>query len=216
MYNPHDYPPFAVTVDVVALCPASDGLSTVLVKRSEEPFAGLYALPGTFVGQQEHLIDAARRVLREKAGITRTYLEQLYTMGAPDRDPRMRVVSVAYLALAPAYAPVAPAGLFLLRPTALGGRQPEVALAFDHAELIATALGRLRGKLDYTEVGFHLLPRTFSLRDAQSVWERMMDGPVNKDSFRRKLLATGLLEATEERQSEVEHRPAALYMLKKS
>jgi 8-oxo-dGTP diphosphatase len=210
-YDSSQFPPFAVTVDVVALCPLDNTLGLVLVPRLEEPYLGLSALPGTFVRINEDLIDAAHRVLKTKAGVENIYLEQLFTVGRPGRDPRMRVVTVAYLALSPTLSPTPPARIVPLLSTPNQPRKPAEALAFDHEELITIALKRLRGKLNYTDVGLRLLPDTFTLRDAQTIWERILESPLNKDSFRRWLLASGMIRPTADRQQEVGHRPAVLF-----
>jgi 8-oxo-dGTP diphosphatase len=184
-------------------------------------------LPGGAVQGREPLLQAAQRVVREKAGLAGVYLEQLYTFSEPSRDPRDRAFSVAHLAL------VDPVRLRTLKPHAAetivarlgvpwagetGGpvaafleQGPAVPLAFDHADILGLAVKRIRGKLDYTPVGFQLLPETFTLHQLQKVHQAILGRPLNKDAFRRRMLATGQLEATGESQTEVDHRPAALY-----
>lgn len=207
------HPPFAVTVDLVLMTVADGILSVLLQRRVEEPFADQLALPGGFVGIEEALDDAARRVLVGKAGVAAqdsAWLEQLYTFGDPQRDPRMRTVSVAYFALLPhavlERAVTSKADL-ALRPVT----EPGEPLAFDHTAIIAAAHERLRGKLDYTPIAFALLPDLFTLRDLQTVHEAIIGTALNKPAFRRRMLDTGWIEATGERETETPFRPAELY-----
>lgn len=212
----------SVAVDVVLLSAFEGQLCTLAPRRAEHPFRGRAALPGGFVGLRESLDEAARRVLREKTGIGRVFLEQLYTFGAPRRDPRTRVISVAYYALVPRdRLPASESdGLATIRvpwkgeaggPVELWVDGGERRLAFDHAEILGMAVQRLRGKLDYSPVGFQLLPETFTLLELQRVHETILQQPLNKDSFRRRMLASGQLAATGEAQRGVGHRPAELY-----
>lgn len=209
------HPPFAVTVDLVLMTVADGTLSVLLQCRAEEPFVGTLALPGGFVGIGETLDEAARRVLGDKAGIGAqgtAWLEQLYTFGDPQRDPRMRTVSVAYFALLP------PAVLqeaassradLALRPVSAPGEP----LAFDHASITATAHERLRGKLNYAPIAFALLAELFTLRDLQIVHEAITGTTFNKPAFRRRMLDTGWIEATGQRESDTPFRPAELYRM---
>lgn len=222
-YDPAAFDRPSLAVDVVVLTVADGALRALLVRRSEPPFQGCRALPGGFVRIDESLDDAARRVLRDKGGLRDLWLEQLYTFGDPGRDPRMRIVSVAYVALvAPERMP--PTGgdravLPLTVPWAGEAGGPVEALeegrpaplAFDHARILGTAVQRLRGKLDWTPAIYALLPETFTLRDLQRVHETVLGAEVNKDSFRRKKLMSGELEATGERERDVVHRPAERY-----
>ena len=224
-YAPAAFERLSVAVDVALLCVEEGALRVAVVRRSTHPHRGRWALPGGFVGPKESLDAAAERVLREKAGLEAVFLEQLFSFGAPARDPRTRVISVAYYALVdPARFRVAGAeGLVLARvdvpwPGETGGPVVLVAdggealrMAFDHADILGMAVKRIRGKLDYTPIGFQLLPPTFTLRRLQEVHETLLGRALNKDSFRRRMLASGLLEATGERESEVGHRPAELY-----
>lgn len=210
----------SVTVDVVLLSIREGHLHTLLVKRAEHPFLGAWALPGGFVRMDESLDQAAARVLAAKAGLEGVFLEQLYTFGAPDRDPRTRVLSVAYYALVdPARFPEATLARIQVPWEGEEGGPVRVlssvgkplALAFDHGDMLALAVKRLRGKLDYSPVAFQLLPERFTLFQLQKVHETILGRKLNKDSFRKRLLAKGLLEATGEMQQDVDHRPAALY-----
>lgn len=210
----------SVAVDVVLLSAAEGHLWALLLARDSHPYRGRAALPGGFVGLDESLDSAARRVLAGKARIQGVFLEQLYTFGSTRRDPRTRVISVAYYALVPRNRLTAlPPGATVARlridwkgetggPVQLadGG-----AFAFDHADIVGLAVKRLRGKLDYSPVGFELLPDKFTLLELQRVHETVLGCQVNKDSFRRRMLASGLVAATGETQKEVVHRPAELY-----
>ncbi|MGV8083808.1 MAG: NUDIX domain-containing protein [Coriobacteriia bacterium] len=211
----------SVAVDVVLLTVADGVLRVLLVEREEPPQQGRWALPGTFVHMDESLEDAARRALSAKAHVGEgVFLEQLYTFGAPDRDPRTRVISVTYYALVDAER-LGSADLRRIRvpwegetggPVEVVSREGQpLPLAFDHAEILGLAVKRIRGKLDYSPIGFQLLPECFTLRRLQDVHETILGRPLNKDSFRRRMLASGQLEATGEREDDVEHRPAELY-----
>lgn len=226
-YDPGRFERLSVAVDVALVSAAAGALHTLVVRRGEHPARGTWALPGTFVGAAEPLEAAAARALSAKSGLSGLFLEQLYTFGDPGRDPRTRVVSVAYYALvdferfqqaARAQAEVAVGRLGVPWEGETGGPVELSAadgaplpLAFDHADILGMAVKRLRGKLDYTPVGFQLLPRSFTLLELQRVHETVLDRPLNKDSFRRRMLASGLLEATGERQADVDHRPAERY-----
>jgi 8-oxo-dGTP diphosphatase len=224
-YDPAAHERLSVAVDV-ALVAAVDGqLSTLLYRRDEHPGKGRWALPGTFVRPAEPLEETAARALRNKAGLSGVFLEQLYTFGDPRRDPRTRVLSVAYFALvdqarfqrAIATGRVVAARLRVPWRGETGGPIEAVGdagplpLAFDHAEIVGMVVKRLRGKLDYAPVGFELLGATFTLLALQRVHEAVLGRTLNKDSFRRRLLATGLLKATGKSQEGVDHRPAELY-----
>ncbi len=216
-----------VGIDVAALTAGGGGLHALLVRRDEEPQRGRWTLPGGFLAPDESLDAAAARVLRAKAALRRVFLEQLYTFGAPERDPRGRAIAVAYYALvAPERLRRAAAerdGEALARLEVawegeaggpVGARSPDgttLALAFDHSEILGMAVKRIRGKLDYAPIGFQLLPARFTLRDLQDVHEAVLGRQLNKDSFRRRMLASGQLEATGDRERSVGHRPAELY-----
>jgi 8-oxo-dGTP diphosphatase len=216
-----------VTVDVVLVSAAGGALRTLVLRRADPPARGAFALPGGLVGRGEPLDDAAARVLREKAGLAGVFLEQLYTFGAPRRDPRARVITVAYYALCDFDRFAASRGSTPGTSSAIiavpwegetGGpvelrdeAGAPMPMAFDHAEIVGMAVKRLRGKLDYAPIGFQLLPQGFTLLELQRVHETILGRPLNKDSFRRRMLASGQLEATGERQEDVDHRPAERY-----
>lgn len=216
-------PSLAVDVALLTVDPTGS-LATLVVRREQAPAKGRWALPGTFVRIDETLDAAAARALAAKSGLERVYLEQLYTFGALHRDPRTRVVSVAYYALVHASRLVEAAGDARLArievpwegetggavELSLSDGTP-VRLAFDHADILGTAVKRIRGKLDYTPIGFQLLPARFTLAALQRVHETVLGRPLNKDSFRRRMLASGQLEATGDREEGVDHRPPELY-----
>lgn len=213
-YDPADYPPFAVTCDVAIFTMAGGELSVLLVRRGEEPYAGQWALPGGFVGLRESADDAAHRELREETGLADVWLEQLGTFSAPGRDPRMRVVSVAYLALIAApHTPRAgtDAAEARYRRVADLAREP---LAFDHDEILAAALERVRSKLEYTTIATTLLPSVFTIGELRDVYEAVWSVDLDVSNFRRKVLATpGFVEQVEDADRRVSGpgRPAVVY-----
>lgn len=225
--DPRDYDRPSVTVDLVLLTVKERRLHVLLIRRDREPFKGRWALPGGFVRVDESLQAAARRVLRDKARLTNVFIEQLYTFGAVKRDPRARVITVAYFALvseAQTGAAIRQSPDLMLAPVAVawtgeqggpaGARSVDgkaLRLAFDHDEILGTAVKRLRGKLDYSPVGFELLPGEFTLRQLQEVHEAILDRKLNKPAFRRRMLDKGVLRATGRRETGVTYRPAELY-----
>jgi 8-oxo-dGTP diphosphatase len=222
-YDPAAFPRPSLAVDVVLLTVVDGSLKVLVVRREAHPFAGTHTLPGGFVGVDEELEAACRRVLRAKTGLVDVFVEQLHTFGAVDRDPRMRIVSVAHVALvdaarAPTDGPgrwatveVPDAGQPLAAGVGASLDDEPLRFGFDHAAIVAAALGRLRERLDSSAVGYQLLPETFTLRRLQEVHEILRGEPVNKDSFRRRLLATGQLQPTGVKERAVGHRPAELY-----
>lgn len=225
-YDPSQFDRPSVTVDVTLLAVQGEQLVTWLVRRKEHPYRGRWALPGGFVGIDESLDDAAARVLSAKSGVSDVYLEQLFTFGAPNRDPRMRVISVSYYALVDLQRLLARdhdrAGVCVGRLEVpwegqTGGavevrrEDSSLRLAFDHAAQIGMAVARVRGHLANTPIGFQLLPSRFTIRALQDVHEAVLGHTLNKDSFRRRMLASGELQATGEYQTDVGHRPAELY-----
>ncbi len=230
-YDASRYARPSVSVDVALLTVRDAALFTLLLQRERHPHRGAFALPGGFVGIDESLDEAAARALRDKAGVSDVFVEQLYTFGRPTRDPRTRVITVAYMALIDEArvradhdgATLAKLGVPWEGET--GGSvdayvehgdsfDERVELAFDHAEILGTAVKRIRGKLRYTPIGFQLLPERFTLRQLRRVHEAILGRPMNKDSFRRTMLASGDLEATGAR-SNGPGRPAELYRFQK-
>ena len=200
----------AVAVDVVILTVREHRLEALLVKRTHWPYVGAWAIPGCFVQPNESLEDAARRKLVEEGGARDVYLEQLYTFGEPGRDPRARVITIVYYALLrpdqlrpPTGEGVAEARLF----PAYG--VPD--LAFDHKSILDYSLQRLRGKLEYTMIGFQLLTEEFTLSELQDVYEAILNRPLDKRNFRKKLLLMRIVEPTSRTRMGGQHRPALLY-----
>ena len=252
-YDTSKFPHPSVAVDVALLTAREGELRVVLTQRDQYPDLGRWSLPGGFVNMDESLEEAANRHMEHKAGVRGVFLEQLYTFGHPDRDPRTRVVAIAYYALVHAdkllectrnqnviLAPLhvqekqakparakkegsegspkkrkkkKAAGQLRVAATDSEGRK--LRLAFDHAEMLKVAVERLRGKLDYAPIGFELLPREFTLRELQTIHETILGHAVNKDSFRRRMLATGLIAATGKHEPAVGHRPAELYRFRR-
>ena len=202
--------PVHVTVDIVIFTIRADRLNVLLVRRGVPPFEGRWAIPGGFVREAESLEAAALRELEEETEVRDVYLEQLYTFGEPGRDPRGRVITVAYYALIAAD-----------RPAPVGGSDAAAArwwstadlppLAFDHDAILKYAIERLRNKLEYTTVGFQLLPRKFTLTQLQRVYEAILDRQLDKRNFRRKIELLGILTPLKEWLREGASRPARLY-----
>jgi len=204
-----DYPRPSVTVDVIIFTLRGDDLQALLIKRKHAPFKGMWAIPGGFMGIDESLEGAALRELEEETSLRDVYLEQLYTFGNPARDPRGRVITVAYFALTPAGAVNLSAGddADQTRWWSVYDLPP---LAFDHAEILAYALQRLRYKLEYTAVGFELLPEAFTLSELQTAYEIILGEDLDKRNFRRKILSAEVIEETGDYRTG-EGRPAKLY-----
>ncbi|MCA9939750.1 MAG: NUDIX hydrolase [Anaerolineales bacterium] len=210
-YDPSKYDRPSVTVDVVVFTLQGDDLKVLLVRRKYKPYAGTWAIPGGFVHMSESLDDAALRELAEETGVTDVYLEQLYTFGEPDRDPRTRVITVAYFALVPYKAITLASPGDEASETAWFSLQALPPLAFDHQKVLDYALTRLRYKLEYTMVGFELLPDTFTLSELQRAYEIILGEALDKRNFRRKILSADIIEETGEMKTEGEGRPARLY-----
>lgn len=211
----YEYPRGALTVDCVVFGLDEEDLKVLLIERDLEPFAGQWALPGGFVRVEESLEEAARRELEEETGLKQVFLEQLYTFGDVGRDPRERVVTVAYYALVnirdhrvTAATDARDAAWFPV------SRLP--SLAFDHKRILAAALARLKGKVRYQPVGFELLPAKFTLSQLQHLYETILERALDKRNFRRKVLAMGFVEETDETERDVAHRAARLYRFNKA
>jgi 8-oxo-dGTP diphosphatase len=204
------YPRGALTVDCVVFGLDADELKILLIQRDLPPFEGKWALPGGFVRIDETLEEAARRELEEETGLTKIFLEQLYTFGAIDRDPRERVVSVAYYALVNLADHRVQAATDA-RDAAWFGVHDVPSLAFDHADILQMALDRLRGKLRYQPIGFELLPKKFTLSQLQHLYELVLERALDKRNFRKRVLAMDLLVETDEVEQDVAHRAARLY-----
>jgi 8-oxo-dGTP diphosphatase len=206
----YEYPRPALTVDAVVFGLDDGDLKVLLVRRGLEPFEGKWALPGGFVRVEESLEDAVRRELREETGIDRVFLEQLYTFGDMDRDPRERVVTVAYYALV-RLGDHRVAAATDARDAAWFAVSEARGLAFDHDSILAIALERLKGKVRYRPIGFELLPPEFTLTQLQRLYETVLEAPLDKRNFRKKILGMDFLVPLDEVQKDVAHRAARLY-----
>ncbi len=210
--NIHKFQKPSVTADIVVFTIQDGKLKVLIVKRRLEPFKSKWALPGGFVRIHESLEEAAKRELREEAGVENVYLEQLYTFGNPDRDPRGRVITVAYMALInsgnvklKARTDVSEASWFATEK--LSG------LAFDHKKILDYALQRLRWKFEYTTVAFSLLPKKFTISQIQEIYDIVFNKKFDKRNFAKKILSLGILKE-EGINRNVAHRPPMLYSLK--
>jgi 8-oxo-dGTP diphosphatase len=204
----------AVTVDVVLLTVRAGRLEVLLVRRDHAPFAGMWGFPGGLVRPDESLEEAALRELRQETGASGAdvYLEQLYTFGEPTRDPRTRVITVVYYVLE------RPGQIHTRAAEPGGGAEARLfpaydtpPLAFDHGDILRYTLQRLRGKLEYTTIGFQLLSPEFTLSELQEVYEAILNRPLDKRNFRKKLLITRIVEPTQRMKMVGQHRPARLY-----
>ncbi len=210
----YDYPRPALTSDCVLFGFDEGELKLLLLQRAGEPFKNKWALPGGFVKENESAEDAARRILIEKANVSKIYLEQLYTFSDLERDPRGWIISVAYYAL-----------VKLADYKVKAGRDTEDAkwvavsqiskLAFDHNEIVKTAITRLRGKVRYQPIGFELLPSKFTLTQLQHLYEAILGEVLDKRNFRKKILGMGLLTALDEKEKNVAHKAARFYSFDK-
>lgn len=209
-----DYPQPSVTVDLVIFTIAEDDLKVLLIRRGQEPFKGRWALPGGFVEIDESLERAAARELKEEVGVKNVYLEQLYTFGDPKRDPRGRVISVSYFALVDAERQRIVAASDAADAEWRSVFNPP-KLAFDHKKILDYAVWRLRNKIEWTTVGYELLPKKFTLSELQRVYEIILQRPVDKRNFRRKIMSQGQIIELNETRSDVAHRPARLYSFRK-
>ena len=215
-YDPSGYDRPSVAVDCVALGMQDGRLGVLLSRRERPPCAGDWALPGGFVAMDEPLEAAAERVLQDKAGLSGVSPEQVHCFGAVDRDPRMRIISVAYRVLLD---PARMAELSLRRDQCLATIDPAgdvrhdgqvLRLAFDHGRILAVTLERLRQAID--DAAFALLPERFTLRELQAVHEAVLGRALNKPAFRRRMLERGGLQATGDHEAGRAFRPAELYV----
>ncbi|MBS3162379.1 NUDIX hydrolase [Candidatus Woesearchaeota archaeon] len=213
MANIIKYPRPMVTVDIVIFSIQNDNLKVLLIKRNIQPYKGSWALPGGFVHIEEDLDSAAKRELEEETGVKDIYLEQLYTFGDTKRDPRGRVITVAYFALIKSEdqkldpkTDVSDADWFLA--------YKPLKLAFDHSKILDYALKRLQWKLEYTTVAFQFLPKKFTLTQLQKIYEIILNKTFDKRNFRKKIISLEVLEETGDITKGVSHRPAKLFQCK--
>jgi 8-oxo-dGTP diphosphatase len=206
----YQHPHPAVTTDIVIFTIRQDELKVLLIKRANAPFQGEWALPGGFVAQDESLEEGARRELQEETGVAGVYLEQLYTFGRPDRDPRERVITVAYYALIPTDEVEIRAATDA-EGVSWYGMEELPNLAFDHAEILEAAHERLVAKLEYSTIAFQFMPKEFTLTELQTVYELILREPVDKRNFRKRILSLKLIKDTAKERKSGAHRPAKLY-----
>lgn len=191
----------SVTVDAVLFCwrhKTDVPLSVLMVRRKENPYKHCLALPGGFVHMEEGLDDAVRRELQEETSLDIDYLEQLYTFGSPKRDPRGRVISVAYFALAKTVPEGIKAGSDAEEAMMMSVDKMMVdgpyGIAFDHFSIIRMALKRLRTAIRYKPIGFQMIPEPFTLTILQSMYSDILGVPLDTRNFRRKVLSLGILK----------------------
>ena len=198
----YEYPRPALTVDLVTFSVSEGRLQILLIQRGEQPFAGMWTLPGGFVHEREPLRSTALRILSAKTSLDDVYIEQLATFGEPDRDPRDHVVSVAYFVILPiGFDYDGPGQWFDV--AALPG------MGFDHERIAGVALERLRGKLTYTDIGFEFLRPEFTLGELQQCWETILGSQLDKRNFRKAILKR--VEDTGRKSTGGAHPPAKIF-----
>lgn len=199
-----------LTVDAVVFGYEEGKISVLLIKRKYEPYKGKWAIPGGFVLDNESLEDAVERELHEETGVKINYLEQLYTFGEPARDPRGRVVSVAYFGL------VRPNTFKIFAST----DAEEVSwfninelpkLAFDHQKILKLAVERLQGKITYEPIGFELLDKKFPFSDLEKLYSTLLGREIDRRNFRKKIMSLDVLDELDEKISKGSGRPANLF-----
>lgn len=194
-YDPTAFPPVAVSVDVAALTLNEGVLSVLAIERSQHPFAGHWALPGTFPKPGEDIYLAAIRGLVEKTNVSPPHFEQLASFGSPDRDPRMRVVSIGYLSIGP-FADMPVAGYHAKQAEWLPVHDHPYKWAFDHEKIVTEAVSRLQSKLEYSAMAIRFLPEMFTIAELRKVYEAVWDRHLDPGNFQRKVTtAKGFLEA---------------------
>ncbi len=207
----YDYPRPSVTVDAVVFGYDGTDLKVLLIQRKNNPYADYWALPGGFVDMDEDLETAVKRELEEETGLKDIFFEQLFTFGAPNRDPRGRVISIAYFALVKKtdfhYANAASDAKDLKWFSM--NNLPK--LAFDHNDILGLALDRIRGKVRWQPIGFELLPQKFPLSELQHIYETILGGKLDKRNFRKNIIKMDILTELDEYQKDVSHRAARLY-----
>ncbi len=212
-YDPALYDRPSFSVDLVIFTAHEAQLQVLLVKRGAHPYKGCWALPGGFLDlhRDSTLQACAERKLLEKTGVKAPYLEQLRTYGSRDRDPRHWTATAAYFALIAAPAVHLGGGPDAVRWAPVCDRAVADPLAFDHATILADAIERLRAKLEYTHIAVHLLPEEFTLPQLQQVYEIILQQPLDKSSFRRRVAEADMLEPVARQSRNGSGRPAQFY-----
>jgi 8-oxo-dGTP diphosphatase len=213
-YDASKYDRPSVTVDVVIFTLLERELNVLLVQRKRWPYEGYWAIPGGFINMDESLDSAARRELEEETGVRDVYLEQLYTFGNPRRDPRTRVISLAYFSLVSSDTQSIPSSDESTEVRWFPIRRLPGQLAFDHEAILASAMDRLRSKLEYTTLAFQLLPEVFSILELKHIYEQILGEKLDKGNFYRKIKDANVLEDTGMRR-EGRGRPTALYRFRR-
>ena len=211
-YEAYEQP--GVTVDLAIFTVNDNKLKVMLAKRADDPFKDFWSLPGGFIKQGESLEEAANRVLNEKTGVKNVYMEQLYTFGDPARDPRSRVITVAYFALIP-WANLSQPESEKVADLIWSHVDKFPKLAFDHKVILNYAVKRLRAKASYSNIVYGLMPAQFRLSELQTMYEIIINDKLDKRNFRKRMLSTDLLQETGEKDLTGAHRPAMLYQFKK-
>jgi 8-oxo-dGTP diphosphatase len=210
----YEYERPALATDCVIFGFDGGELKLLLLKREKEPFENKWALPGGFVYMNETTEVSAKRILFEKAGIKNVFIEQLYTFSKVDRDPRERIVSVTYFALVNK----SQFNLVAGRDTIQAEWHAISALpdlGFDHRDIVALAVERLKGKVQYQPIGFELLDEKFTLSQLQLLYEAILQTPIDKRNFRKKIIGMGLLKQLDEKEQNVPHKAAFYYSFDK-
>lgn len=202
-----------VTVDAIVFgYSKADGVSLLLIQRKYDPFKGSWAIPGGFVLNEESLEEAVERELKEETGVEVNYLEQLYSFGKPGRDPRQRIVSIAYFGLVKASQYQELKASTDAENAAWFRIDKLPKLAFDHKEILQVAIERLRAKIRYQPIGFELLDKNFPFSDLEKLYTALLDRPINRRNFSKKILSFGFLEETGElSKAEGKGRPSKMY-----
>ncbi|MFN8258327.1 MAG: NUDIX domain-containing protein [Bacteroidales bacterium] len=210
----YDYPRPAVTTDCVIFGFDETDLKVLLIQRGIEPYKGKWAFPGGFLHMDETVEDGAKRELFEETGLKDIFIEQLYTFSDVDRDPRGRVITVAYYALVNLNENIPVAGDDAKK-AAWFPVSKIPSLAFDHDQLLRMALYRLKGKIRYQPIGFELLPEKFTLPDLQHLYEVILETSLDRRNFRKKIQKMDLLIELEEKQQGVAHKAATYFKFDK-
>ena len=209
-----DYPRPSVTVDIIIFTVRKNNFKVLLVKRGVVPFKDMWAIPGGFIKMKESLEEAAKRELKEETGVKADYLEQLYSFGDVNRDPRGRVITIAYFALIKSENVKLKATTDVYE-TKWFSMKELPKLAFDHKKILNYALKRLRWKFAYTTTAFSLLPEKFTLTQLQNLYEIILDKKLDKRNFRKKIISLDIIKPSKEIKRGVSHRPPQLFYFNK-